>query len=811
MKHAATYYLALACAALAMPPFDPEVQSSSICAIVSASEHLFGLAVFHEEQRAFRICEYHEDSHVSRTEALFLQLQPKSCCVQLADAEDVKKVARVAESCGVCLTELKAADLKQVDLEQDLLKLLVDAAECGLGRHLEEQHRKQGMRAVAALLGHHALISEPANFGSCTLGLYPLKSFMYLDKAAFSALNVLPRPEESLRSSTSLLGFLNRCRSTLGTRRLRQWLTQPLTSAEEITRRHEVVEALCSAEELLRQIEGQLRHVPDLEKMAARFHCTGTKSKAAKATIEDMVHLYRCVLCAEALLGLLRTYEGLHAAVLAGAVTEPLRACVVDFQNYRALVEQTVDLGQAKQRNYCISMSFDASLGELAAQRDEVRKQMELVRQAVDTALGLATTGNQKAVSLTECPEGQALRVTKKHQQAVTNHKGAHKFKVLAIKKMECIFTTPELERLNTQLQNAISEYDRQSEQLVKKALAVASTYSSVVDRMADTLGNLDVLAAFARVAATAPCSFVRARIDPMGKELTIHGATHVLVVANSEKGFVANDLKMNKESSRLHLITGPNMGGKSTYIRSVALIALLNQIGCFVPCQSAVLPIFDAVMCRVGASDMQLRGISTFMAEMLEAACILNTATEKSLVIVDELGRGTSTSDGFGIAWAIARHLVEEKRCFSLFATHFHELAALQDAMPGVNNRHATAAVDAASGQLTFLYSLVDGAADQSYGAHVAELAGFPVRVVEAAKRRAEEFEASSSFGRGAKRRRLSGTAAPSTPDKVAPGGAGLVAEDPMTFVLSSSNEEEFVARSLAKARELQCLGIGS
>merc|ERR1719359_151078 len=177
----------------------------------------------------------------------------------------------------------------------------------------------------------------------------------------------------------------------------------------------------------------------------------------------------------------------------------------------------------------------------------------------------------------------------------------------------------------------------------------------------------------------------------------------------------------MNSASSRLHLITGPNMGGKSTYIRSAALAALLCQAGSFVPCTSAVLPVFDAIMCRVGASDMQLRDISTFMAEMLEASCILNTATSKSLVIVDELGRGTSTSDGFGIAWAIARHLVEHTRCFTLFATHFHELAALEDAVPGVRNRHATAAVDATTGRLTFLYSLRDGAADQSYGAHVA------------------------------------------------------------------------------------------
>merc|ERR1712183_139147 len=139
-------------------------------------------------------------------------------------------------------------------------------------------------------------------------------------------------------------------------------------------------------------------------------------------------------------------------------------------------------------------------------------------------------------------------------------------------------------------------------------------------------------------------------------------------------------------------------------------------------------------------------------------AASILNTATERSLVIVDELGRGTSTSDGFGIAWAIAKHLAEATRCFTLFATHFHELAGLEDVMPGVHNRHATASVDTGSGQLTFLYALAAGAADQSYGAHVAELAGFPKEVVEASRKRAAEFEATGAFGRCGKRRQVRG-----------------------------------------------------
>jgi len=765
--------------------------SGPLCAIVSGGERLFGFAVFDPEKRALQVCEYHEDSHLSRGEALLLQVQPQTCCFMLSETEDAKKLGRVAQSCGVACEEAKAANLKQVDLEQDLLRLLQDTAECGLGRHLEEQRRKQGMRALAALLGHFGLLAEPSNFGACSLGLYPLSSFMYLDKAAFSALNILPRPEESLRSTTSLLGFLNRTRSPVGVRRLRQWLTQPLTVPDEVSMRHDVVEALSGDEGLLRQVESHLRHVPDLDRIAARLHCTGSKAtRRNTASLEDMVLLYRCVLGTESMATELASYGGVHSQVLKDTIVQKLQACASDCANYRRLVEQTIDLKQADQRNFCICTAFDPSLGQLASTRDQVKDRMEAVRKKVEAELKLPSArGKERLVALVECPEGLALRVTKKNQQSVQTCKDKTKFKVLAFKKMECIFTTPELERMNKELNDAIATYDKQSAQLVTRALAVAATYSPVADRLSEVWGSLDVLASFARVVATAPCTFVRATIDPTGKTFEVEGAVHALVVANSDKSFVANGLTMHEDSSRLHLITGPNMGGKSTYIRSMGLIALLNQVGCFVPCRRAVLPLFDAVMCRVGASDMQLRGISTFMAEMLEAACILSTATPRSLVIVDELGRGTSTSDGFGIAWAIARHLAEETRCFTLFATHFHELAALEQELPAVRNRHATAAVDAASGQLTFLYAIQEGAADQSYGAHVAELAGFPARVVATARRRAREFEADSSFGRAAKR----------------PCGGAAGAEDLVSSLLSAGDEDEFARRATEKLPALQ------
>jgi DNA mismatch repair protein MSH2 len=227
-----------------------------------------------------------------------------------------------------------------------------------------------------------------------------------------------------------------------------------------------------------------------------------------------------------------------------------------------------------------------------------------------------------------------------------------------------------------------------------------------------------------------------------MTEEKVLHlvESRHPLIEVADPSACISNGVNMIPGKSNLQILTGPNMGGKSTFIRQVATCILLAHIGCFLPCEQAKVPLTDCIIARVGASDPPIRGISTFLAEMLGAACMLKTATDRSFVIMDELGRGTSTKEGFGLAWAIAEYLATDINCLCLFATHFHEMTDMEAELPNVKNLYVSALAE--EGKLTMLYKVKEGVVDRSYGIHVAEMLKFPESVLEMARQTGEQLE---------------------------------------------------------------------
>ena len=306
-------------------------------------------------------------------------------------------------------------------------------------------------------------------------------------------------------------------------------------------------------------------------------------------------------------------------------------------------------------------------------------------------------------------------------------------------------FTSTELGALEAKIANAADRALGLELEIFERLAARVVAAADDIKAAAHALAAIDVAAALATLAVER--AYVRPEVDA-SRDFVIAGGRHPVVeqaLARDGAPFVANDCDLSPPQAgaagRIYLITGPNMAGKSTYLRQNALIAVLAQIGSFVPAKTARIGVVDRLFSRVGAADDLARGRSTFMVEMVETAAILNQANERSLVILDEIGRGTATFDGLSIAWAAIEHLHEQNRCRALFATHFHELTALAAKLPRLFN--ATVRVKEWHGDVVFLHEVVPGAADRSYGIQVAKLAGLPGKVIERAKLVLAELEA--------------------------------------------------------------------
>ena len=295
-------------------------------------------------------------------------------------------------------------------------------------------------------------------------------------------------------------------------------------------------------------------------------------------------------------------------------------------------------------------------------------------------------------------------------------------------------FTTPELKDLEAKILEAEEKRQTLERELFVEIRRQVAAEAVRIRRTAAALAELDVLACFAQLAAER--TYHRPEFSEDGELLIVQGRHPVIEpIGQEDQGapFIPNDLYLNSSSERIAIITGPNMGGKSTYLRQAALICLMAQMGSFVPAERAKLPVLDRIFTRIGASDNLARGRSTFMVEMTEAASILNTATPRSLVLLDEVGRGTATFDGLAIAWAVVEHLQAHTQAKTLFATHYHELTELADLLPGVRNYHVS--VKESGSNIIFLRKVEPGSADKSYGVEVARLAGLPPSVIERAR----------------------------------------------------------------------------
>jgi DNA mismatch repair protein MutS len=519
--------------------------------------------------------------------------------------------------------------------------------------------------------------------------------------------------------AVTLIEVLDETLTGMGARLLRRWLLRPLVIPDDIWARHDAVAELLDNAALRRALREQLKQIRDLGRLAGKVAAARVTPRELKALGESLAQFPR-----------LRDLLVTANAVLLGHVGD------LDLlDDVRALVERAIadDAPATLAEGGALRAGYDAELDEIRGIRDGAQDFIAAlqVRERERSGINSLKVGYNKVF-------GYYLEITRANMERVP--RDYERKQTLANAER---YVTPELKELEAKILGAeekIAEVEARLFNELRKRIAneVARLQAS-----ADRIALVDVLACLAHVAERR--GYVRPTVHT-GYELALRGARHPVVeTMMPREDFIPNDVRLH-EDGRIIILTGPNMAGKSTLLRQVGLIQLMAQIGSFVPAAAAIVPVCDRIFTRVGASDNLVRGQSTFMVEMQETAAILHNASVRSLVLLDEIGRGTATYDGVSIAWAVTEYLHENLGCKTIFATHYHELTQLADFLPALVNFNV--AVKEVGHEIVFLHLMQPGGADRSYGIDVGRLAGLPARVVGRAREILRQLEGAHTGG---------------------------------------------------------------
>ena len=511
----------------------------------------------------------------------------------------------------------------------------------------------------------------------------------------------------------TLAGVMDRCQSPMGSRLLRRWIQRPLRSAKRLRARYQAVETLLQSR-LVSKLQEQLHGIGDVERILARVALRSARPK----------DLRQLAVALSRVPGLRKTLQNFDSPLL-----EELGETIGEHPRLVSRLDKAIidNPPMLIRDGGVIADGYDDELDELRGIAQNADRYLLDLESREKEATGISTLKlgyNRVHGYYIEISKGQSARAPDHYLRRQTL-KGAERY------------ITPELKEFEDKVLSARERALTREKQLYEELLDVLNESLASLQQTADSLARLDVIACFAERAD----SLSLCRPDIVSEPcIEIRGGRHLVVEQVIDTPFVANDLDMSAER-KLLVITGPNMGGKSTYMRQAALIVVLAHIGSFVPADSLRIGPVDRIFTRIGASDDLAGGRSTFMVEMTETATILNNATAQSLVLMDEIGRGTSTFDGLSLAWAAAHHMAEQVRAFTLFATHYFELTALAAELPACDNVHLDATEH--RGDLVFLHAVRPGPANQSYGLQVAALAGVPPKVIRRARRYLQTLEA--------------------------------------------------------------------
>jgi DNA mismatch repair protein MutS len=586
-------------------------------------------------------------------------------------------------------------------------------------------HNKPAAATAAGAILHYVRSTQKGTLEHVDrIGFYDRQEYLVLDAVTVRNLELVEPLFANTGAEVTLFRALDATLTPMGKRLLRSWMLRPSINVAEINQRLDALEAgvkdFIAREELRRALEGVL----DIERLLSRVTLETANPRDVLALCAS---LNRTPLIRSALTRLLKDAKALRLHELHGLLDE--------LADLRERIEKTIvpEPPLTLADGGVIQPGVDAELDEL---RNLSRNSKQYIAQIEERERKRTGIGSLKVKF--NSVFGYYIEISK----ANLHHAPADYERKQTLVNAER-FTTPELKEYEAKVLDAQEKIVEIERRLFTELRTGIAAEARRIRQTSLALAEVDVLASLAFIAQNRGYCRPQFSQEADKDELEIVDGRHPVLehqeLTGSNDRFVPNDLYLNSSTHALLLITGPNMGGKSTYLRQTALIVLMAQMGSFVPARSARLPVVDRIFTRIGASDNLARGRSTFMVEMTETAAILNTATPRSLILLDEIGRGTATYDGLAIAWAVIEYIHSSSRARTLFATHYHELTEL-DRLPGVKNFHVSVKENA--GGIVFLRKVEPGPADRSYGIEVAKLAGLPAEVVVRAREVLHEHE---------------------------------------------------------------------
>ena len=644
-----------------------------------------------------------------------LRLSPAECLLadrrgELFEAETKKLVKDITQLTKAIITERPTWYFDPYQARQRLLKHFGTATLEGFGISDDDDVLIAPAGAIIEYLNE----TQKTTLGHIrNLKKIDHRDYLQIDPASLRSLEIL-QTIRSESSKGSLLENLDETITGMGGRLFRNWLCMPLCDIKAIEQRQDAIEEAKDSETELAEVRRLLSNISDTERIAARistFRATPRDLVSLAGTLRQIPHLRK-------ILGQFRCDLFVHLSGRCDSMDElaDLLETAIEPEPPSHLREGgVIRTGFSEELDRLRSISRDGRTWLKNFQKNQIER----------TGIANLKIGFNKVF-------GYYIEV---------NHSAADKVPADYIRKQTIKnaerYITEELKEYETQALSAEEKAIELEQQLYDQLRRQCAQYISRLQELAQTIAQCDCLMSMAYIAKRR--NYIRPKISEDGR-LVIHEGKHPVLAETLGPEFVPNDAELGNNAGEILVITGPNMSGKSTYIRQVALLVLMAQTGSYLPAKNAEIGLVDRIFTRVGASDELVRGQSTFMVEMTETANIINNATKKSLVILDEVGRGTSTYDGLSLAWAITEHIANKIKCRTLFATHYHELTELAELFSNIKN--CNVAVREWMDEVVFLHKIISGGTDKSYGIHVAKLAGIPKSILERSKEILEELE---------------------------------------------------------------------